>query len=227
MASRILCIDKGASGSSSGTSGAIAIIAAGVRKGGFDALSDFYQSMKNLNKSGGGITSASYETGDGAGGRGDGSGGYGAGRGRTGASGLPDSPAGKSAMRSAMGGVARQGAVAVLKRRRVFHTRPATSRRRWGSRQSNIGRSRPVSPRSRAAHTVKWAAQAAGSRVGTNLAVRRSERRPSNWASRRRQLNSSCPIRRCRNDLWRRIPPSIIESNARAKIPSAVANRKA
>jgi muramidase (phage lysozyme) len=93
-------LDKGASGSSSGTSGAIAIIAAGVRKGGYDALSDFYQSMKNLNKSGG-VMPASYETG--AGGSGGGAGGLGGGLGGggrpddgAGAGGLPDaSPAGR------------------------------------------------------------------------------------------------------------------------------------
>ena len=92
-------LDKGASGSSSGTSGAIAIIAAGVRKGGFDALSDFFQSMKNLNKSGG-VMPASYETG--AGGSGGGAGGLPSGSGGggrpddgAGAGGLPDSPAGR------------------------------------------------------------------------------------------------------------------------------------
>ena len=81
-------LDKGASGSSSGTSGAIAIIAAGVRKGGFDALSDFFQSMKNLNKSGG-VMPASYETG--AGGSGGGAGGLPSG---SGGGGRPDDGAG-------------------------------------------------------------------------------------------------------------------------------------
>ena len=56
---------------------AIAIIAAGTRKGVHDGLTDFWQMMRGLNKGGGGgITPASYETGagrpgDGAGGRGD------------------------------------------------------------------------------------------------------------------------------------------------------------
>jgi hypothetical protein len=78
-------LDKGASGSSSGTSGAIAVIAAGVRKGGFDALTDFYQSMKGLGRNGGGITAAAYETG--AGGPGGVAGGLGGGLGGTGSGG--------------------------------------------------------------------------------------------------------------------------------------------
>jgi muramidase (phage lysozyme) len=77
-------------GASSSTSDAINIIAVGVRKGTFDALTDYAQSVKALaGRAGAGVTPASYEIG--AGGPGGGAGGGGAG-GRPGA---PGSPAGK------------------------------------------------------------------------------------------------------------------------------------
>jgi hypothetical protein len=73
------------SGASSSTSGAIQIIAVGVRKGVYDGLYDFYQAMRGLAKGGGGIMPASYEMG--AGGAGGLAGGVGGGLGGTGSGG--------------------------------------------------------------------------------------------------------------------------------------------
>jgi hypothetical protein len=88
MAPRIR-LDKGASGSSSGTSNAIQVIATGTRKGVYDGLYDFYQAMRGLAGKGGGVMPASYETG--AGGPGGGAGGLPSG---SGGGGRPDDGAG-------------------------------------------------------------------------------------------------------------------------------------
>jgi hypothetical protein len=90
----------GAAGASS-KSDMINILAAGVRKGVYDGLYDFWQAMKGLNGKGGGaggmITPASYETGSGGGGGGPGGGpgGSGAGKGGGGAGGVPGSTGGR------------------------------------------------------------------------------------------------------------------------------------
>jgi muramidase (phage lysozyme) len=84
----------GAMGGAAASKGdAISIIAQGVRRGTFDALTDFYERLKNMREQvrRAGVQNASYETGTdgsgaGAGGRGDESGG-GTGRGRAGAGG--------------------------------------------------------------------------------------------------------------------------------------------
>ena len=76
-------LDKGASGSSSNTSNAIQIIAAGTCKGVADGMYDFYQTLKGMKDRAGmaGITPASFETGPG--GLGGGPGGLGGGQGGT------------------------------------------------------------------------------------------------------------------------------------------------
>jgi hypothetical protein len=73
---------KPTSGASSSTSDAINIIAVGTRKGVADGLFDFWNSMKGLSKSGGGIMPAWFETGAG-GGSGSAAGGPGGGLGGT------------------------------------------------------------------------------------------------------------------------------------------------
>jgi hypothetical protein len=154
------------SGASASTSDAISTIAQGVRRGTYDALVDYSQMLKSMRERTGvaGLTPASFEAGSGgAGGLPSGSGGGGRPDDGAGAGGLPDaSPAGRIGH-----DVRRQrsGAAAVRKHRRVSHTHRATSPKPWELRRNNIARSRPVSPKSRAAHTVKWAAQAVDSPV--------------------------------------------------------------
>jgi hypothetical protein len=83
---------QGQAPASPNTGDAINIIYQGTRRGVLDGMLDLIRQLRAEKKANAsGVQSASYETGDGAGGRGDGSGGDGAGRGRTGAGGLPDS----------------------------------------------------------------------------------------------------------------------------------------
>ena len=101
---------EGQAAASSSRGDAIAIIAAGTRRGVLDGMTDFWQMMKGL-KERVGLTNASYETGasasgSAAGGRGDGSGGEGAGGSRAGAGGVRGGPAaaiGRAVRRQAHG----------------------------------------------------------------------------------------------------------------------------
>jgi muramidase (phage lysozyme) len=88
---------QGQAPASPNTGDAINIIYQGTRRGVLDGMLDLIRQLRAEKKANasGVQSAASYETGDGAGGRGDGSGGDGAGRRRTGAGGLPDSPAGR------------------------------------------------------------------------------------------------------------------------------------